>query len=169
MLWGPPLGRGRLRAVFSLRPIRGRNPTRALLGQQAVNLQPSHLWTDGALSDWATPIAGVNERPHHYSEAEYYATPVTDEVRTIPLTAKDLEPAGYRAQLVAMRLAAHVRMDMTPRHRVDRGVPPACADHPDIAVHPPADVREAKNIKRLGLWLPSLGPVVSGIRRHSMA
>src|SRR5579862_1426593 len=30
------------------------------------------IWNDRDLSDWATPVAGLNVRPGHFSEKEYY-------------------------------------------------------------------------------------------------
>ncbi len=52
------------------------------------------IWDENALKDWATPITGVNARPNHYTEAEYYAAPV-DDLRTYPVYHPDFEPAGY--------------------------------------------------------------------------
>jgi hypothetical protein len=52
------------------------------------------IWTDEALKDWATPIAGLHVRPGHYSEAEYYAVP-EDNLQTYPVYQLDREPAGY--------------------------------------------------------------------------
>src|SRR5438445_651871 len=51
-------------------------------------------WDDAALADWATPVAGLNVRPGHFSEREYYAAPM-DNLRTYPVYAPDREPAGY--------------------------------------------------------------------------
>ena len=33
-------------------------------------------WNDAALSDWATPLAGINLRPSHFTEAEMAKVPV---------------------------------------------------------------------------------------------
>ena len=52
------------------------------------------IWDDAALSDWATPVAGLNVRPAHYSSVEYYAAPV-DNFRTYPVYHPDKEPPGY--------------------------------------------------------------------------
>ena len=52
------------------------------------------IWDDAALADWATPVAGLNVRPAHYSSAEYYASPA-DNLRTYPVYQPDQEPAGY--------------------------------------------------------------------------
>ena len=51
-------------------------------------------WDDRALADWATPVAGLNVRPGHFSDCEYYAAPV-ENLRRYPVYAPDREPAGY--------------------------------------------------------------------------
>jgi hypothetical protein len=57
-------------------------------------LRAPRIWIDSALADWATPVAGLNVRPKHYSEAEYYSiTP--DNYRTYPFYPVDREPPGY--------------------------------------------------------------------------
>jgi hypothetical protein len=56
------------------------------------------IWDDAALVDWATPVAGLNVRPAHYSSTEYYAAPV-DNFRTYPVYHPDKEPAGYWEEL----------------------------------------------------------------------
>ena len=53
------------------------------------------FWNDHDLSDWATPIAGLNVRPGHYSEKEYYSAPIGEYVRTYPVYFPGREPAGY--------------------------------------------------------------------------
>ena len=60
----------------------------------AQGVRVPRIWDDAALADWATPIAGVNARPAHYSAAEYYAAPAVN-VRTYPVYHPDREPAGY--------------------------------------------------------------------------
>jgi len=52
------------------------------------------VWDDAALSDWATPIAGLNLRPKHISAKEYYSLP-EDNLRTYPVYAPGHEPEGY--------------------------------------------------------------------------
>jgi hypothetical protein len=52
------------------------------------------IWNDDALKDWATPVAGLNARPGHFSEAEFYKAP-SDNLRTYPVYAPDREPKGY--------------------------------------------------------------------------
>jgi mono/diheme cytochrome c family protein len=51
-------------------------------------------WDDKALADWATPVAGLNVRPGHFSEAEYYRAPLNN-YRTYPVYAYGREPEGY--------------------------------------------------------------------------
>ena len=66
------------------------------------------IWDDAALADWATPVAGLNVRPSHYSSAEYYASPV-DNLQTYPVYRPDREPPGYWESL----------QKMTPKPLVD--------------------------------------------------
>jgi hypothetical protein len=64
----------------------------------AQTRQIPRTWDEKALVNWATPVAGLNVRPHHLSEKEYYATPV-DNLRTYPVYYPDREPAGYWEKL----------------------------------------------------------------------
>lgn len=57
-------------------------------------MRPPRIWDDAALADWATPVAGLNIRPAHYSSVEYYAAPV-DNLKTYPFYPVDREPPGY--------------------------------------------------------------------------
>ena len=52
------------------------------------------IWNDHDLAEWATPVAGLNVRPRHYSEREYYSGPVAEWVRTYPVYFPGREPAG---------------------------------------------------------------------------
>ncbi len=56
------------------------------------------IWDDTALADWATPVAGLNVRPSHYSSAEYYSVP-GENLRTYPVYHPDSEPPGYWEEL----------------------------------------------------------------------
>lgn len=56
--------------------------------------QIPRTWSSRDLIDWATPVAGLNVRPGHYSEEEYYKAP-EDNYRTYPVYAPGREPAGY--------------------------------------------------------------------------
>lgn len=62
------------------------------IGAQSAGVP--RIWDDAALADWATPVAGLNVRPAHYSSAEYYASP-EDNYRTYPVYHPDREPPGY--------------------------------------------------------------------------
>src|SRR5881296_529452 len=56
------------------------------------------IWDERQLATWNLPVAGVNTKPRHYSEAEYYAAPV-DNLRTYPVYHPDREPPGYLKSL----------------------------------------------------------------------
>jgi hypothetical protein len=58
-------------------------------------IDPPRFWNSHDLADWATPIAGLNVRPGHYSEQEYYAAPAGELVRTYPVYFPGREPNGY--------------------------------------------------------------------------
>ena len=55
---------------------------------------PPRTWDSQALSEWATPLASIDIRPGHFSEAEYYRAPL-DNYRTYPVYHPDREPPGY--------------------------------------------------------------------------
>jgi mono/diheme cytochrome c family protein len=65
----------------------------ALLAAQPAIKAPK-TWDDSALKDWATPVAGLNVRPAHFSEAEYYRAPI-DNLQTYPVYHPSSEPKGY--------------------------------------------------------------------------
>jgi hypothetical protein len=65
-----------------------------LLGLMALAGEVPKTWDDRALANWATPVAGLNVRPGHFSETEYYAAPV-DNFRTYPVYVPDREPVTY--------------------------------------------------------------------------
>ena len=56
------------------------------------------IWTEDKFRDWANPIAGINLRPKHLSEADFYSAPVVD-LRTYPVYHPDYEPPGYLESL----------------------------------------------------------------------
>ena len=60
----------------------------------AQGIRSPKIWDDARLSDWATPVAGLNVRPGHYTSAEYYAVPA-DNLRTYRFYPVGREPAGY--------------------------------------------------------------------------
>ena len=68
----------------------------ALAAQAPIDVP--RIWDDASLADWATPIAGLNVRPSHYSSAEYYSVP-GDNLRTYPIYHPDSEPPGYWEEL----------------------------------------------------------------------
>src|SRR5262245_1843895 len=53
------------------------------------------IWNDRDLAEWATPVVGINARPGHLSEKEYYAIPAGEWVRTYPVYFPGREPEGY--------------------------------------------------------------------------
>lgn len=65
-------------------------------GQDKTPFKPEipKTWDSQKLATWATPIAGLNVRPTHPPEADYYAAPI-DNYRTYPVYAPGREPAGY--------------------------------------------------------------------------
>jgi hypothetical protein len=66
-------------------------------GKEELTRAP-RIWSEEKLRDWFTPVAGINARPNHYSEAEFYAAPV-DNLRTYPVYHPDHEPPGYLESL----------------------------------------------------------------------
>jgi hypothetical protein len=81
-----------------------------LFGLGGVAAQPigsprhaPRFWNDRELADWATPIAGLDVRPAHFSEREYYAAPDAEWVRTYPVYFPGREPAGYSEMLRAKK------------------------------------------------------------------
>ncbi len=68
----------------------------SLLAQTIAAQSPRvpKVWDEKALAEWATPVAGLNLRPAHFTEKEYYSAPV-DNVRTYPVYYPGHEPEGY--------------------------------------------------------------------------
>jgi len=64
-------------------------------------LKPPVTWDEAALREWATPIAGLNVRPGHFSSEEYLKAPV-DNLRTYPVYFPGREPAGYWDMLLSI-------------------------------------------------------------------
>ena len=78
-------------------------PTLALKGQNEHlkrSFRPNipKVWDESALIDWATPVAGLNVRPTHVSQKDYYALPI-DNLRTYPVYYPGREPEGYWEKL----------------------------------------------------------------------
>lgn len=55
-------------------------------------------WDEAALAEWATPVAGLNQRPRHISAEEYYSMTV-ENLRTYPVYFPGREPDGYWERL----------------------------------------------------------------------
>ncbi len=72
-------------------------------------IQAPRFWNDHDLADWATPVAGLNVRPAHFSEKEYYAAPVGDYLRTYPVYFPGREPAGFWKMLESAKPEPLVR------------------------------------------------------------
>jgi hypothetical protein len=68
--------------------------TALTVGSSAVAEKVPKTWDEAAVADWATPVAGLNVRPGHMSEKDYYALPV-ENLRTYPVYYSGREPAGY--------------------------------------------------------------------------
>jgi len=62
-------------------------------------LDVPRIWNDRDLAEWANPVAGLGVRPDHFSEAEFYAGPVAEWVRTYPVYFPGREPQGYWERL----------------------------------------------------------------------
>ena len=58
-------------------------------------IEAPRIWNDHDLAEWATPLAALKVRPGHLSEAEYYAVPVADWLRSYPVYFPGREPEGY--------------------------------------------------------------------------
>jgi hypothetical protein len=52
------------------------------------------VWDEAALSDWVTPVAGLNVRPKHMPAKEYYSLPEYN-FRSYPVYMPGREPEGY--------------------------------------------------------------------------
>jgi hypothetical protein len=61
------------------------------------------IWNERDLAEWASPVAGLDVRPGHFSEAEFYAGPVGDWLRTYPVYFPGREPDGYWERLQQMK------------------------------------------------------------------
>jgi hypothetical protein len=68
-----------------------------------ARIEAPRFWNDKELADWAMPIAGLNVRPGHFSERDYYAAPDGEWVRSYPVYFPGREPAGYWEMLRAKK------------------------------------------------------------------
>ena len=84
------------KSVVGLVLLVGVTGWRPLFGQSNTAFEPRipKTWDAAALETWATPLAGLNARPGHVSETEYYQAPI-DNYRTYPVYAPGREPQGY--------------------------------------------------------------------------
>lgn len=57
--------------------------------------QVPKTWDDKELAGWALPLVGLQERPGHFTEREYYQAPAAALLRTYPVYLPEREPAGY--------------------------------------------------------------------------
>ena len=84
-------------------------------------IEAPRFWNDHDLSDWATPVAGLNVRPGNYSEKEYYSAPAGELVRTnkhyVSHTVADytawLKLVETRFDLPSLTKRDAAQMDMT--------------------------------------------------------
>src|SRR5438552_15204833 len=63
-------------------------------GAQTYRPDIPKTWDAAMLADWATPVAGLNVRPGHFTDQAYYGAPL-DNLRTYPVYYPGREPAGY--------------------------------------------------------------------------
>ncbi len=85
-----------LQRVVGLVLLAGATGGYPLMGQSNAAFEPKipKTWDEPALDSWATPVAGLNVRPGHVSETDYYQAPI-DNYRTYPVYAPGREPKGY--------------------------------------------------------------------------
>ena len=55
-------------------------------------------WDEEKLATWAMPLAGLNARPAHIPERQYYGLRI-ENLRTYPVYFPGREPAGYWEKL----------------------------------------------------------------------
>ena len=127
----------------------------ALFSQTRFRPAIPKTWNKAALSDWATPVAGLNVRPGHISEDEYYAMP-TDNLRSYPVYFPGREPEGYWSMLQQVgpkpliepdRLESETQWVEAGRRIFDE------ADAPQLRTFDPkliAEVRSREFIERQG-------------------
>ena len=83
---------------------------------------PPKAWDMEELEDWATPIAALDVRPGHITEALYSSVP-SDNLRTYPVYHPDREPAGYWEQLQKRKpeLLVDPKVARTPQQWLETG------------------------------------------------
>ncbi|MBZ5544269.1 MAG: hypothetical protein LAO07_11415 [Acidobacteriia bacterium] len=83
------VGAGIFLSLLAVTPSRQRERT-----ERSFRPNVPKTWDDAALADWATPVAGLNVRPTHMSEKEYYSMAV-ENLRTYPVYYPGRESRGY--------------------------------------------------------------------------
>ena len=86
-------------SLFTARLLTALTLLGCLLGTQRTDSQQwkpdiPRTWDDAALADWPTPVAGLNIRPTHISNKDYYSLPI-ENLRTYPVYFPGKEPKGY--------------------------------------------------------------------------
>ena len=113
------------------------------------------VWNDRDLAEWATPVAGLNVRPGHLSEKEYYSIPVAEWVRTYPVYFPGREPDGYwqmlqskqREPLIAPGERTEAEWTAAGRRVFEEMDVPAFRTYDPRVV---AKIRSAEEFKKLG-------------------
>ena len=73
-------------------------------------------WDETALADWAMPVAGLNERPEHFSADEYYRAPIDNYRTRFTLRIESLRAIGkcYKRSVLS-RSSNHRTSKRIPR------------------------------------------------------
>jgi hypothetical protein len=87
---------------------------RAPIGDGQTVTPIPRTWDAKALADWATPVAGLNVRPGHFSEDEYYRASI-DNLRTYPVYYPGHEPDGYWEMLQKVGPKPLIELDSLKR------------------------------------------------------
>jgi hypothetical protein len=69
----------------------------------AQKIPAPRIWNDQSLAEWATPVTGLNVRPGHFTEKEYYSARQGEWVRTYPVYFPGREPSGYWETMLKKR------------------------------------------------------------------
>lgn len=131
-------------------------------------IKATRVWNDRDLAEWATPVVGLNVRPGHYSEREYYNAPAPPYLRTYPVYFPGREPEGY-AEFLSTRKPeplippkARTRQEWIQAGQIvfrELDVPLTRSYDPELA----AIVRSADAFKEVGAK-PDADGTVTGLR-----
>ena len=77
-----------------MRPLTAVSVLLTVMSAQEFKPKIPKVWDEESLKEWATPLAGLNMRPTHMSEKEYYAMRV-ENLKSYPVYYPGCEPAGY--------------------------------------------------------------------------